>query len=308
MSETLSSTASEGRKGEGVLVIVQDNASRQLTIDSMNERASARLGYPEGALNGRKLEVVLGQRTALVIDEDLEYDDDAPDMADVLSRQRELRLRDKAGKEFSVPTTIQRIMATDRNARFHLIMPDEVEGRARQQIADFLKNSLAGHTQIDAATGLPNRATAEAYLRSVGHFMAESNTQVGFAVLRLDRYEKSIARYGAQPTMQLVQHVANCCRSTFRSEDVICALNGPLLGLMLVDISRESVRVVLNRLRWNIRHHTLDFGGKADFSTTVSIAFGMLERDNSEQLLAQGEQAMSQLEADARNTLVELEH
>lgn len=306
MSETLSTTTAEGRKGDGYLIVVQDNASRQLTIDSLNDSAIEQLGYTLDELKGRKLEVILGQRTALAVEEDLEYDDDAPDMGDVLAKHRELRLRKRSGEEISVPITINRVMAEDKNARFQLIIPNEREGRARQQLKDFLKTSLDGHRQIDEATGLPNRATAEAYLRSISHYIAESETDAAFAVLRLDRYEKSIARYGAQHTNQLIQHVGNCCSSTFRSDDMVCSLGGPYLGLMLVDISRESVRVVLNRLRWNIRTHTIDFGGKADFSTTVSIAFDMLNRDNSGQLLAQGEQSIAALETDARNTLIEL--
>lgn len=306
MAETLSSNASEGRKGDGYLIVVQDNASRVLTIDSMNESAAQQLGYALEEIKGRKLEVVLGQRTALAIDEDLEYDDAAPDMADILARQREIRLRKRSGEEMAVPPTIHRVMAMDKNPRFQIILPNEREGREKLQVKQFLQNSLAGQMQPDPATGLPDRNTAEAYLRSVGHSTAETDMEAAFAVLRLDRYEKSVARYGAQPTMQLVQHVANCCRSTFRSEDVIFALHGPYLGLLLIDISRESVRLVLNRLRWNIRTQVIDFGGKADFSTTVSIAFDMLNRDNSAELLTKGEQAVAQLEADARNSLIEL--
>ncbi len=306
MAETLSSIASEGRKGDGYLIVVQDNVLRQITIDTMNESASQQLGYGMDELKGRKLEVVLGQRTAMAIDEDLEYSDDAPDMGDVLSRHRELRLRTSSGGEIVVPATLHRVMAEDRHARFQIIIPNEREGRARQQLKDMLKSSFEGQSQLDPATGLPNRATAEAYIRSVSHYIGETETRAAFAVLRLDRFEKSVAKYGAAPTNQLLQHVANCCRSTFRSEDVICALGGAYLGLLLVDISRESVRMVLNRLRWNIRTHTIDFGNKADFSTTVSIAFDMLDRDNSGHLLLDGEQAVVALETNARNTLIEL--
>ncbi|MEJ0010127.1 MAG: DEAD/DEAH box helicase [Alphaproteobacteria bacterium] len=79
-----------------------------------------------------------------------------------------------------------------------------------------------------------------------------------------------------------MQHVANCCRSTFRAEDLISALSDRALGLLLFDISRESARMVLNRLRWNVRNHVLSFGGKSDFSVTISIAFGMLgEKDRA---------------------------
>ena len=305
VAEAAQSQVAEGRKGDGYLIVVQDNASRQLLIDAVNAEAAALLDYPADELKGRKLEVVLGNRTALVIDEDLEYADDAPDMADVLSRTRELRLRKRTGEEFAVPTTINRVMAEDRNPRFQLILPNEREGRAREQWRDLLKASLDGQTEIDQATALPNRATAEAYLRTVSRYMGEGQFEAAFVVLRLDRYEKSLARYGVNGVNQLVQHVANCCRATFRSEDVICQVAPDKLGLLLIDISRESVRLVLNRLRWNIRTHTIHFGGKADFASTVCIAFDMLTPDNAEQVLATAEQAVEALDADVRNSLLE---
>lgn len=298
-------SSSEGRKGDGVVIVVQDNALRQLTIFQVNEVAASQLGYDAADLNGRKLEVLLGARTAAIIDEDLEYEDDAPDMGEVLARQRELRLRTHAGEEFAIPTTINRMMAEDKNARFQIVIPNEREGRAKSQLKHFLKTSLDGHMQIDEATGLPNRATAEAYLRLMNHYMAEAKTEAAFVVLRLDRFQKSVDRYGEGATSQLLQHVANCCRGTFRSEDVICALGGPMLGLLLVDISRESVRVVLNRLRWNIRAHTILFGGKPDFSTTVSIGFEMLTPENGDGLLERVEAWVADVETEARNVLLD---
>jgi diguanylate cyclase (GGDEF)-like protein len=301
-------TVSEGRKGDGTVTLVQDNAARQITILSINEAAANQLGYPADELIGRKLEVILGGRTATMIEEDLEYEDDAPDLVEILSRHREIRLRPRSGSEITIPATLNRVMAEDRHPRFQMILPNEREGRARSQLKDLLKTGLDGHTQIDEAIGIPNRATAEAYIRLIGHYLGDGTTQAAFAVLRLDRYDKSMARYGADGVNQLLQHVANCCRATFRSEDVVCSLGGNKLGLLLVDISRESVRLVLNRLRWNIRTHTILFGGKADFSSTVSIAFGMLGGTDGEQLLAEVEKAVDAVEADTRNTLVERAH
>ena len=306
MSETLNSNASEGRKGDGAIIVVQDNDARELRIEGINEAAAEQLAYSEAELKSRRLEAILGQRTAQALDEDLEYADDAPDLFDILSRHREVRFRTKSGQELAVATSIHRVMAEDKHARFQIILPDEREVRARDQLRTLFARSLEGHQQLDEATGLPNRATVEGYLRSIGHYMTESDTQAAFAVLRIDRFEKSVARYGKVPVNQIIQHVGNCCRSTFRAEDVVCVLGGPYLGLLLVDISRESVRVVLNRLRWNIRTHTIEFGGKADFSTTVSIAFDMLGSDNSDALLEKGEKAVAELDADARNLLIEL--
>jgi diguanylate cyclase (GGDEF)-like protein len=304
MSE-IENTQAEGRKGDGQLILVQENDQRQLLIHEINEAAAEQLGYAVDELKGRKLEVILGKATAETIEDDLEYTDDAPDLGEVLARHRQLRLRLKSGEEISIPMTLSRIVASDRNPRFQLILPNERDSRARDHLRAFLKTSLDGHTQLDEATGLPNRATAEAYLRLLSHYANESGTQAGFAVLRLDRYKKSAARYGEGAVPQLLQHVAGCCRVTFRGDDVVCALGGPYLALFLVDISRESTRVVLNRMRWNIRAHTLHFGGKEDFATTVSTAFTMLTPDNSEAILDKCERSLHELDSDVRNSLIE---
>lgn len=297
--------ADEGRRGDGLLLIAQDNQRRQLLIEAVNEAALNRLGYREEEIKERKLEVVLGHESALILEEELEYDEHSPDLADVLSRQRELRFRLRSGKEIAVACRINRLLAENRQHRFQLIIPNDREAKARQQLREFLKINLEGHQQLEPATGLPDRPSFDAFIGRVKGFSAESPMEVALAVLRVDRWEKSIARYGEQACKKLVQHVATVCKNTLRSEDVVAGMEDRL-GLMLIDISRDSARVVLNRLRWNIRSHTIDFGGKSDFSITVSLAFTMLSEENSARILSDCEAAVGKLEDDTRNALIEL--
>jgi hypothetical protein len=63
---------------------------------------------------------------------------------------------------------------------------------------------------------------------------------------------------------------------------------------------------VLNRLRWIIRSHRLDFGGKPDFSVTVSVAFSMLSHQDMESSLEDSEDILLALDQDERNQLIEL--
>lgn len=295
----------EGRKNDGYLIVVQDNAAQALTILQANDVALSRLGYAADELVGRKLEVVLDSKTSHVLADDLEFEDDAPDMADILSRHREIRLRERTGGEFTIPVAVHRVMAEDRNPRFQLIIPNERDGRAREHLREMLRQNMDGHTQLDPVTGLPNRDAAEAYLRIAATYMSEAEKPAAFAVLRLDRYQKSLDRYGEEGVTEQLKHIARVCRTSFRSEDVICHLGGPYLGLLLIDLTEESARMVLNRLRWNIRNHRIEFGGKGDFSVTVSIAFGMLRPENSGGLLAAVEHAVKKLGADERNILLD---
>jgi diguanylate cyclase (GGDEF)-like protein len=185
-------------------------------------------------------------------------------------------------------------------------LPDERETRSQNQLREFLKTNLESRQQLDPVIGVPDRATTENYLSMLRNYLATHEMAASFAILRLDRHDRSVARYGAEACQILLKHVANCCRSTFRTEDMIGVLSDHTLGLVLFDISRESARLVLNRLRWNIRNHRLTFGGKDDFSITVSIAFDMINEAEDEDILLRCENGIERLDKDERNSLTEL--
>ena len=292
--------------GQARLMVQQNNNDQAIVITEVNDMAAKLLGYRPNDLIGRKLEVILGARVAENLADDLEFESDAPDLGDFLSRQRDVRLRHQSGEEIPVVFTTSRLMSDGVNARFQIIIPNDRDTLANQKIHQFLKLNLDGRKQVDATTGLVSRHTAVDFLPLLQNYLSESELSVGFAVIRLDRHEKSLARYGAAGCVQLLQHAANCCRSMFRTEDMVFGLSDHTLGLLLFDMSRESIRVVLNRLRWNIRAHRIEFGGKSDFSVTTSISFDMLDSATGDSLLVRCEAAIANVSVDERNGLIEL--
>jgi diguanylate cyclase (GGDEF)-like protein len=294
------------RKRDGIVLLVQDNALRSLSIRSVNETAANLLGYAVGDLDNGALSQILSSKTQSLLDEELEYTADAPDFGDIMSRQRTIRVKARAGDEMTLECRVLRVVADGENPRFHLILPDETAQRATQQRNNFLKTNLESHLERDEATNLPNRMTTENYLKLLKNYISGQGVSVAFATVRLDRFDSNLKRYGEQDMSLLLKHVASFCQATFRSEDVVSVLNPSTLGVILFDISRESARVVLNRLRGQVRSHRIAFGGKQDFSVTISVAFDMLGDDRGEQVLTRSEHAMLNLGKDARNSLIEL--
>jgi GGDEF domain-containing protein len=298
--------ASDARAGEGVILVVQDNAEKKLVIAGMNDAAVQILGYEGEDITGRRLETVLSPKTAEFLADELEYEEDAPDFGEVLARQRQIRLRHRLGDESQIDCNVSRVMSDGMNARFHMVIPNNREVLAKQKIRDFIALNLAGRQHLDPATHLPDRDTAEAFLPLLKNFLAESELAGAFAIVRIDRFDKSAARYGAAECVKLLAHVAHCCRTTFRTEDAIFALSDRTLGLALFDIGRESARHVLTRLRWSVRNHRLRFGGKDDFSVTISVVFDMLDRERGDGLLVRCEEAVKAIGTEERNGLTEL--
>lgn len=299
-------TKTEARRGDALLVILQSNSERSFTIDRMNEAAEELLGFEAGEMIGRALETVLAPRTAEFLADEVEFEEDAPDLGDVLMKQREIRLRHRDGSEIPVVCTVSRLMSQGMKACFQLVIPNQREALARQKVRDFISLNLEGRKQLDETLGIPNRATALEFLPLLENYLSEGSVEACFAVLRMDRFEKSVARYGNAGCLQLLQHMSNCCRSSFRSEDIVFALSPQNLGVVLFDISRESARLVFNRLRWNIRNHHIEFGGKSTFSVTTTIVFDMLDSKRGTSVLERSEAAVAAVEVDERNGLIEL--
>ena len=299
-------TGIAARRGDGVLVVLQNNAEKTVTISSINEQLEALLGYGKGEILNRRIETILGVNEAESVADDLDYSDSGSDFGDIFSRMREMRLRRRLGDEIRVNYQLSRMMSQGMNACFQIVIPDEQERLSRTKINDFIALNLIGHTELDAATGLPNHKTAEIFLPLLKNYYADAKADIVFAVLRLDRHQKSIAKYGPQAATQLMMHAYQICRSTFRSEDMIFALSDATLGVVLFNITRESARVVLNRLRWKIRNHRIEFGGKSDFSVSACIGFDKLDFEDILGIVTRCENAMAELDANERNALLEL--
>ena len=294
------------RNGDGILVVIQNNEEKTVTISSINEPLEALLGYGKGEMLNRRVETILGTQEGEALADDIEYSDEATDFGDIFSRMREMRLRRRLGDEVKVNYTLSRLMSQGANACFQIVIPDEQERVSRDKMTAFIGLNLDGHKHLDPATGLPDHQTAEAFLPLLKNYYADAKADIVFAVLRIDRHKKSIAKYGPEAATQLMMHVNQICRSTFRSEDMSFCLSDSTLGLVLFNLTRDAARVVLNRLRWKIRSHRIDFGGKSDFSVSACISFDLLDFEDIPGIFARCEAAVAELDLNERNMLLEL--
>ncbi len=309
--QTSDSTASineppAARRGDGLLLVTQHNTEKQLRIAGMNPALEGLLGFAKDEVLGRPLATILGAREIERLADDLTYDDADADFGDLFARAGQLTLRHRAGHELRIACTMSRLMSQGVNACFQIVFINQEEREAANKLSEFITLNFEGHKQLDPATGLVNLHTVQEFLPLLKNYYAPGEMRLVLALIRMDRHEKSIARYGVEAARQLLMHTYQICRSSFRAEDLIFVIAPHTLGLILFDIHYESARVVLNRLRWKIRNHRISFGGKADFSVSTSIGFEMLDMDAPSDTLNRCERAMQAADSDERNRLIEL--
>ncbi len=294
------------RKGDAAIIVCQNNAKRTVNIDDITEEAAAMLGYPAVELTGVPLQHVLGDAIVEAIEDYLEFEDSAQDLDEVLSRVRSFKLKAKDGALLPVDIKIDRTEARDAHHWFRLVVLDEREEREKDSMREMLQSNLEGRMVLDDVTGLPDRYSAEQAVELLNNYINSHKMKACFAMLRVDRHESNVEHYGKRQCLELLKHAGNCCRSKLRSDDIVCRVGDNLLAVLLMDITPESARVVLNRLRWFIHQHRIVFGGKSDFSVTISIGFMPMAGESASDLLGIGEDAMGALDSDERNKLIDL--
>lgn len=289
---------------EHFLVICQNNERRTLKIKEASQPLADALGCLRSELEGMELQAFLGQKTADSVEELLEFSSDGDDLNTVLGRIREFKLKHHNGEELLFAHKCYREPPRDAHHWFRILLKDERRQLEEQSLPQLLKQNLAGVYAEDEATGLANRATCERYLDQVANYVSTHGVKACFAVLRLDRYDKSLAKYGKSGVDQLVQHIAKHCKGRFREEDLVSYLGEDHIGLLLMDTLEESALIVLNRLRSSVASHRIEFGGKANFSVTISIAFAEMLGESGQDVIERVEKAIRTLDADTRSGLV----
>lgn len=297
---------SRPREQEASIVLVQNNHKRTVKIVEISDEAAQLLGYARQELEGLPLQTILSDASAESLEEMLEYADDADDLDSVVKRIYAFSLKRFGGEELPVAVRVMRIPSCDQHHWFQAIVKDERRQIKETSLATSVSEQFAGMCALDEASGLPDHYSCQRYLESLQNYAQSHGLASCFAILRIDRHEKNLARYGKAGCIQLLRHAAACCKSTFRLEDVVCYLAEDKIALFLLDIDIEAARVVLNRLRWNIRNHRIEFGGKGDFSVTVSIVFAPIGSRTTSNLLESCENRASAIDADERNLLIEL--
>jgi len=293
------------RKNDAVFILKQDNTARMLTLVEADAGAAELLGAAPDALKNKPLFAFLAPKAVEYFADSIDYEPEGADFGEVSQKLRDIRLKDAAGKEFVTPFRVDMIDSPDGMPWYRLVVPSDSQRQLRHVIAQYLQQHFEGAMVRNAETGLPSGNAAEAYVGMLKNTLPLHQMQGCCALLRVDRYEKSLARYGRGGVLTQLQHVANCCKSTFRAEDIICQLDDHTLAMFLVDIDQDAARIVLNRLRWNIRNHRIVFGGKEDFSVTVSIVFGSLLSEGKP-ILQRCTDAIHAIGADERNLLSEV--
>ncbi len=280
------------RKNDAVLIVCQNYQHQTIEIAGTNDKAREVTGYNDDDIIGKPLlDFVVGELPELIA-EYIDFENSNYDLGDVLAKIRNIKIRTKSGSIVEFNLRVVRCEAVGSNPIFHLVLQDEDIDRENSLFKQVLHENFKGHEILDEHTGLPDRQSMIKNLELVQHYQQKKCFGACFAALEVDNIVNLRRQYGDNTAYEIMSHIGKLCAQRLRSEDEVGIMSADVLGLILMNITGESARIVLNRLRWSISSMPMIVSDGRRIDLTVSISYHMLHDDNIEEMVAACEQAL----------------
>lgn len=296
------------RSNDAVVTICQNNGAKSIEITELNKAAEDMLGYSNAELTGQGLSKFLPPRIAEMLKEYVEFQSDANDVGQVLSKVQSFSFLGKDGKENGYRLKVVRAESTENAIFFKLVLQDKTGLRKNEALRRAIQDNFKGHEVLDTDTGLPDRYSLGKDIELMGYYSNKSELRSCFAILQLDHYDELFSQYGRPTCHGLIKHVSQVCRQSLRPDDVVGSINYKRIGVLLIDTTPDSARLVFNRLRWQIAANPFILPDKSSIGLSVSISFCRIGgRVTEKSILDASEESLDAMGNHAVNALVEVD-
>jgi diguanylate cyclase (GGDEF)-like protein/PAS domain S-box-containing protein len=296
------------RSNDAVITICQNNAAKSIEIVDINKAAEEMLGYKNSELAKKSLLDVLPPRIAEMLNVYVEFEGDANDVGQVLSKVQSFSIIGHDGKETGYRLKVVRAESNGQNDFFKLVLQDKLGLRKNEVLRKAIQDNFKGHEVIDEDSGLPDRNSLSKDIELMGYYSNKSDLRSCFAVMQLDHYDELFSQYGRDTCHAIIKHVAQVSRQGLRPDDILGNVNYKRIGVLLLDTTPESVRMVFNRLRWQIAANPFILPDKTSIGLSVSISFRRIGgRVGDKNILEDCDEALDAMGPGVVNALIEVE-
>jgi len=296
------------RNNDAVLTICQNNHNKTIAISDINPAASELTGFKANDLLEKPLQNILPARISELLNEYVEFETNANDVGAVLGKVQSFSIIEKDGKEKSYKIKVLQAESSAGNLFFSLVLRDAIVVRKTDAIRNVIQENFKGHEAINQITGLPDKSSIIKDIDLMKRYSNAGDIKSCFAILQIDDADGIIKKYGDDVFNNIIKHAAFIARQSLRPDDVLASINNKQIGFLLVDIAFSSTRMVLNRLRWQIAANPYTMPDKTQLGLSISMSFCNINgTDSSEKLVKSIENSLLSLNAEAKNTLVEID-
>jgi diguanylate cyclase len=178
------------------------------------------------------------------------------------------------------------------------------------QELDKIRDSLKAaeeRSNTDALTGLANRRSLDAFLRSAQIFAMEKGQPLSILMIDIDHFKAFNDRYGHQVGDQVLRLVAKVLKDSVREGDLAARYGGEELIAVLPEANLDVCTDVAERIRRRISKARLTRRTTGDEISSVTVSIGVAEfrlAESAEVMIERCDGALYQAKRSGRNQTV----
>jgi diguanylate cyclase (GGDEF)-like protein len=170
-------------------------------------------------------------------------------------------------------------LAEDFNALLAEVQVHEAELLARERRLRTRNELLRQQAEVDALTGLPNRATFAARLQQAVERAAERGSALGLMFVDADHFKAINDSYGHTVGDQVLIEIGQRLQGALRESDLVARLGGDEFAILLEPIAEAvDAEVVARKIEAQMRR-PLQLEGLPAITLQVSLGLALYPRD-----------------------------
>jgi len=288
----ISESSGNKRKDDYIIIVCQRNDIRRLEIDDIDPELCNMLGYKKDDLKNHSFNNILPSHTNELIGDYLEYGNEGNDLSSVLSKVRDFSLLTRERKIIHLSLRILPTTALDKNPRFCLILRVASLQKVLDAARDDVYRALRKNIMIGEAGTLPQKDILIKDLEIVIPYLSGSASAASMAMISLRDLSDIEMKYGENIGKKILGEIALICKSSFREDDIIAQVSASRIAIVLLESSLENSLVPLNRLRWKINSHEIEYEGKKLKVSAVISCTEITVGDTPAQVISRSERAL----------------
>ena len=174
------------------------------------------------------------------------------------------------------------------------------------QIKDSLKQAEE-HSNTDALTGLANRRSVEAFLRSAQMAAMEAGTPLSILMIDIDDFKKFNDSFGHQVGDQVLRLVSKVLAESVRDCDLAARYGGEELMAILPGAPIEACADAAERIRRRISEARLTRRATGEEISSVTVSIGVAQfrmGESADGMIERCDRALYQAKRAGRNRVV----
>jgi diguanylate cyclase len=174
------------------------------------------------------------------------------------------------------------------------------------QIKDSLKQAEE-HSNTDALTGLANRRSLEAFLRSAQIAAMEAGTPLSILMIDIDHFKQFNDSYGHQVGDQVLRLVGRVLQESVRDCDLAARYGGEELMAILPGAPLETCAEVAERIRRRISEARLTRRATGEEVSSLTVSIGVAQfrmAESADGMIERCDRALYQAKRSGRNCVV----